>query len=132
MVKCTINDVKTGKSYSKETDSTAFLNKKLGEKVSGSNLGLPGYELEIVGASDTAGFPHRKDIEGIGRKAIITPRGFGARGIPKGVVARKLYRGNTLSEFTAQVNLKIAGYGSKPVEELLGVQKKEEAAPAPA
>ena len=49
--KFVLNDVKTGKSYQKALDNNPFLNKKVGDKVSGNEIGFDGYELQITGGS---------------------------------------------------------------------------------
>ena len=93
----------------------------------GSVLGLTGYELKITGASDSAGFPLLGNIEGIGRKSLLLSKGRGARKIKdKGIILRKTVRGNTISDSTAQVNVKVSKYGTKGVPELLGIEVKEE------
>ena len=78
--KIVISDPKTRKAYQKEVDEThsGLAGKKLGDMVSGSSLGLVGYELEITGGSDKQGFPMRRDVEGTVRKKILIalPPGF--------------------------------------------------------
>ncbi len=126
-IKCVISDAKNGRSYQKAVDDTPFIGKKIGEKISGSYIGLTGYELQITGGSDKSGFPMRQEIEGIGRKKILLKKGnVGARIKKKGLILRKTIVGNTIGANTAQINLKIATYGSKSIEELLGIQPKEE------
>ena len=130
-ITCVINDMKAGKSYQKAVDDTPFIGKKIGEKIAGSHAGLPGYELQITGGSDKSGFPMRQEIEGIGRKKMLLKRGdVGARIWDRGLILRKTIVGNTVGAHTAQVNLKILTYGSKPAGELLGVQPKEQKAEA--
>jgi len=49
---------KEGKCLQKEVaepDATAFLGKKIGDKITGETIGLTGYEFEITGGSDYAG-----------------------------------------------------------------------------
>ncbi len=123
-IKCVMNDGKTGKSYQKVSADDSFVGRKIGDKVPGNLLGLTGYELKITGGSDSAGFPMRQDIEGGGRKKLLMNKGVG---IKQGKdFLRKTVRGNTINAFTMQVNMKIINYGSKSVEELLGIQPKEE------
>ncbi len=125
-IKCVISDAKSGKSYQKAVDETVFLAKKIGEKISGSHFGLTGYELQITGGSDRSGFPMRQEIDTAGRKKILLKKGYvGSRIKKKGLILRKTVVGNTISANTAQVNAKIITYGSKSVEELLGIQPKE-------
>ncbi len=121
--KLSISDPKTGKSYSKAIDTTAFKNKKIGDLIEGDQLGFKGYQLEITGGSDTSGFPMRKDLEGVTKKRALLITGTGIRSV--GVRRRKTVRGNAVTLTTAQVNLKVKTYGPKSLEETFG--KKEEA-----
>lgn len=126
-LKCVIGDVKAGRTYQRAVALDALTGRKIGETVPGSLFGLSGYELQITGGSDTAGFPMRKDLDGSLRKKIMLKKGdVGVRQKEKGVVIRKTVRGNTINNLTAQVNMKILKYGTKSVEELFGVEKKEE------
>jgi len=124
--KLTINDTKTGKSYSKTVDTVAFKNKKIGDAVEGEGLGLKGYELEITGGSDSSGFPLRKDLEGITKKKALLIKGPGKR-TRIGIRTRKTVRGNAITLSTTQVNLKVKSYGPKSLEETFGIKKEEEA-----
>lgn len=127
--KIVINDVKTGKSYQKTVPEQGLTGKKIGDKIDGKIVGLTGYELEIKGGSDTAGFPMIATVDTIGRKKALLSKGPGVKIKRKGMLTRKTVRGNTISDKTAQINLKITKYGTKTIEELLGIAKKEEAAP---
>lgn len=132
-VACVVNDVKTGKSYQKQVDNTSFSGRNIGDTLPGTALGLVGYELQITGGSDTAGFPLKKELEGGGRKKLLLKKGdTGIRDVRPGDVVRKTVRGHAMTDFVAQINLKISKYGTKSVEELLGVQPKEGAAQEPA
>jgi small subunit ribosomal protein S6e len=123
--KITISDPKTGKSYNKVLDTDIFKRKKIREKVLGDALGLKGYELEITGGSDTSGFAMRYDIEGTAKKKALLTGGVGVTILRKGSRIRKTVRGHEISLETAQVNLKIVKYGTKPVEEIFGTKKEE-------
>ena len=100
----TINDPKTGKSYKKEADAQMYMNKKIGDVVSGVVLGLKGYDLEITGGSDMSGFPMRKDLVSLGRKRPLVVSGVGAAPKEKGVKQRKSVHGNHVDENIAQLN----------------------------
>ena len=126
MVKCVINDVKTGKSFQTEVEKNPAIGKKLGDKVEGGDFGLSGYELEIAGASDSCGFPLRKDIIATTRKKPLFIAGVGLRKNKKKDRQRKTVSPNSINELTAQLNLKVLKYGTKGLDELLG--KKEEGA----
>ena len=129
--KIVISDPKARKAYQKELDqgATGLMGKKLGDKLQGSHVGLAGYELEVTGGSDKEGFPMRKDVEGPGRKKILLSHGPGYNPKSRGNRKRKSIRGNMISPSISQVNLKIVSYGSKSVEESLGMKAKEIEAP---
>ena len=106
-------------------DASGVFGLKVGEKFSGDVIGLDGYELEIRGGSDTAGFPMRRDVQGLARKRIFTTKGLGVRVKKKGERVRKSVRGNTISESIAQVNVLITKMGK---EDMFAEPKPEEAA----
>ena len=123
--KIVVSDPKTGKSYQKIVDGSRLIGKKIGETVQGKSVGFSDYEFMIMGGSDDAGFPMRKDLEGNLKKRIMIGKSVGLREAKdKGFKKRKSVRGNTVSEKTAQINMKIMKYGSKNPEEVFG--KKEE------
>ncbi len=125
--KVVVSDPKSRKAYQKEVDQgqSGLIGKKIGEKVSGDNLGLAGYELEITGGSDKEGFPMRRDVEGTVRKRILLshPPGFHAK--IQGQRKRKSVRGNTVSPDISQINAKVVKTGSKKLDELIGAKPKE-------
>ncbi len=125
--KVVISDPKTRKAYQKEMEQgqTGLLGKKLGDKVPGNHLGLPGFELEITGGSDKEGFPMRKDVDGPGRKRILLSHPPGFHPKSKGRRKRKSIRGNTISVSVSQINMKVLTHGPKSIEESLGVKAKE-------
>ncbi|MBI1972815.1 30S ribosomal protein S6e [Candidatus Woesearchaeota archaeon] len=134
-IKCVVNDPKTGKSYMKTlAESTAVTGRKIGETVAGSLLDLPGYELQITGGSDIAGFPMRQDLTMTTRKKLLVKKGdVGIRHAERRTIYRKTVSGNTVSDITAQLNLKVMKHGSKSIEDLWGIkkeEKKEEKSPA--
>ncbi len=117
---------KTLKKDVKDAEAEGFLGKKIGDKVKGDSFGLTGYEFEVTGGSDYAGFPMRKDVIGTARKKILI---VGGTGIRKNVDGRKVRRniaGNTIHSRTAQINLKVAKQGKTPLFE----EEKAEEAPA--
>ena len=119
-----------GKAYFKTltNDESAFLmNKKIGEKIEGGHFGFKGYEFEITGGSDKEGFPMRRDVEGLGRKKIfLTKNSIGTRLNKKGLKIRKSIAGNTISQFTSQINFKVLKPGSKHLDEIFGKTNKAE------
>lgn len=116
-IKINIAD-KSGKSIKKELkdeQGMALHNKKIGDKINGELLDMPGYEFEIAGGSDYCGFPMRKDVNGIMRKAILTTTGIGNNYKRKGMRLRRTVAGNTIYNRTTQVNLKVVKYGAEPL-----------------
>ena len=109
---------KDGKSVQKELKSPeadAFLDKKIGDKIKGDELGFKGYEFEIRGGSDKAGFAMRFDVQGTARKRIFTTSSCGVWIPQKGKKCRKTVAGNTIHEDIAQINLKVIKQGAEPL-----------------
>jgi len=127
-VKFIVSDPKTGKSYQKMLEDNPFMNKKIGEKVSGTDIGLEGYELEIRGGSDKSGCPIRRDMPGFGKKRALLSSGPCVRGLKKGQRIRKTVVGNLINQDIVQISLKVLKAGSQNLEELM--PKKEAAAAA--
>lgn len=113
------------------------MGKSIGDKISGKTLKpeLEGYELEITGGTDFAGFPMSPEVEGIGMKRILLTKGWGLWSKPKGdkkkqprlqkgLRLRKTVRGKTISEKIIQVNLKVTKEGSKKLPEIFPDQNK--------
>ncbi|MEA3430081.1 MAG: 30S ribosomal protein S6e [Nanoarchaeota archaeon] len=132
--KIVISDTKTGKSVQRtvtEQNAKFFSGKKIGEKFKGESIDLQGYEFEISGGSDFAGFPMRKGIPGPVRKRILTGKGVGfnphgkkSHRYKKGLRKRRTVCGDTIHEKITQVNLKIITQGTENLFE----EKKEEPA----
>lgn len=114
-----------GKVYKLEVEPEVLSGKKIGETIKGSDLNadLSGYEIEITGGSDFAGFAMKKDIEGIGLNKVLLTKGWGMHKRPRGdkkkvpqpngLRLRKTVRGNTIFEKTIQVNLSVVKEGNK-------------------
>ncbi len=129
MAEVKINVGHKGKTYNITQDIESFKNKKIHDKISGDMVGLKGYELEITGGSDRAGFPMRFDIS-TPRKKILMVTGIGTRNKVRGKKVRKTVAGNMVTDYTAQINLKVIKEGSKSIEESLGIVPKETPAEA--
>jgi len=126
--KVVISDPKTGKSYQAIIDEEKFsglFGKKLGDTFDGKIIGLTGYELKIKGGSDRQGFPMRKDVEGTKRIEILLSGGVGFRPKKKGERRRKSVRGNVIDDNTSQLNVAVAKYGTKKLEEVFGKKADE-------
>jgi len=104
-------------------DAKSIFGKRISDTIRGELVGKPGYELQITGGSDNAGFPMRRDVIGSGRRKILATYSTGQRGTKKGVRIRKTVAGNTVSEFTSQLNVKVIKHGPQPLVE----EKAEEA-----
>ena len=126
--KINIGDKATKKTYKlevKSPDADNLLNKTLGSKIRGELFGLNGYELEITGGSDKAGFPMLSSLEGSGRKKAVLSKGKGFQKIKRSYSKkRKTIRGNTVSSDIAQINLKVSKAGKDPIAKLLGIEEK--------
>ena len=128
--KLVLSNPKTGKSYQKiikDQDTKKFIGMRIADKIKGEMIDLPGYEFEISGGSDYAGFPMRYDLAGIGRKKIWAVSGIGIHNNEKGRRVRKTVCGNTIHPKIAQINLKVIKEGKGPLgEDKPKEEKKEE------
>jgi small subunit ribosomal protein S6e len=116
--KLSINDgAKSYKQVVKEPEAAVLVGLKVGDKVKGEHVGLPGYEFIISGGSDKTGVPMHKGVIGADRGKMI-------KRLKNGNAIRKTIMGNTISENVVQINLRINKKGSKSLEEYFG--KKEE------
>ncbi|MBN1156126.1 30S ribosomal protein S6e [Candidatus Woesearchaeota archaeon] len=128
-LKVVLNDMKTGKSYQKivkEEDAKQLMNLRIGDKVKGETISLAGYELEIRGGSNTAGFPMRKDARGIGMRKILAVGGTGIKTKDKGIRQRRTVVGTKIDSDIAQLNMVILKHGAAPLEEKKESPKQDE------
>src|SRR3989344_5205453 len=125
-----INISEKGKTYHLDLEG-----KTIGEKIKGDEISseLSGYELEITGASDKAGFPAFKEHEGPNLRRVLLSKGKGMSGWKKrrkkttkvkGLRKKKTIRGNTISHEIMQINLAVRKSGSKTLEEIYPEQVK--------
>jgi len=138
---------KNGKTYHLELESEELIGKELHEKISGKDISpnLEGYEFEIAGASDSAGFTALEKVEGTGLKRVLLgygkgmhkrPRREGKKKVsnfkPKGLRMRKSVRGKVISPAIVQINLKTLKEGHKKLSEIFPEQNqpKQKAEPA--
>jgi small subunit ribosomal protein S6e len=125
-----INISEKGKTYKVESESESLIGKKIGEIISGSEISgdLAGYELEVKGTSDKAGFPGIGSEKGGNlRKVMFTKGSFFHKVKNKGVRKKKNVRGNEISIDTRQINTIVKKEGGKKLEDVF---KKEEAVEA--
>ncbi len=115
---------KAGKSYKiilKEPEAANLIGLKIGSSFNGSVLGLNGYEFKITGGSDNAGFPMRKEVMGSRRVRILTGKSVGLKKVKqKGWRRRKTFRGNTIADDIAQINVIAVKQGKKKLKEIFG------------
>ena len=99
--KVVVADPEKGKSYqleAREPGARRLVGLRIGDKFDGEIIGLPGYELQITGGTDKAGFPLRADVAGSGRTSVLLsggpgldPRGGGNAGASAfGVVGSRM------------------------------------------
>ena len=120
--KLVISDPETGKAIQYELDdvnTNTLVGKQVGAIVEGDTLGLPGYKLKITGGTDSSGFPIRPDVHGSGKKRILIRGPPGFRPDRKGTARRKTVRGRELDSNISQVNMRVEGKGTTPLEELI-------------
>ncbi|MEK6890204.1 MAG: S6e family ribosomal protein [Nanoarchaeota archaeon] len=137
-----INIADKAKTWKVESDGAYLMGKNVGDKIHGAELKseLEGYELEIMGGSDSAGFPLSKDVEGVYLRKVLLTEGFGMRqSKPHGLRKRKTLRGKVISEAVVQLNLVVVKHGGKKLHEIFPEQNQpkatktgEQKAPAPA
>lgn len=115
-----------GKAWKIESESESLIGKSIGEIVKGEDIkeDLSGYEFEITGGSDNAGFPLSKDLIGVGLKRVLLTKGFGMHDSRKGVRLRKTQRGKIIAQNTVQINMKLTKSGNKSFVELFPEQNK--------
>src|SRR3989344_8054458 len=128
-MKINISD-SSGKSWILELQDESLFGKSIGDKFSGKEMKeeLEGYEFEIMGGSDSSGFPLSKNAEGLGLKRVLLKKGFAMRDNTKGIRRRKTIRGKQISNTTALLNVKIVKSGAKKLEEIFSDQNKKEEA----
>jgi small subunit ribosomal protein S6e len=130
---------KDGKTYKIESEAKEILGKSLNDNVDGKEISsdLEGYEFQIMGASDKAGFTAMENVDGIGLKKVLLrygkgmhkrPKREGKKKIsnprPKGLRLRKTVRGKIISEAIVQLNLKVLKSGKKKLSEIFPDQNK--------
>ena len=127
--KAIINDVKTGKSYNVAVSghhANSLIGKNIGEIVDGIFVGLPGYKLKITGGSDNTGVPMRGDMPGNKRRNLLMADGQSFHEKYPGQRKRVAIRGATISSAIVQINMAVAEYGPKSIEECLSSEAPAE------
>ena len=127
--KTIVNDVKTGKSYNIAVSghhANSLIGKNVGEIVDGIFVGLPGYKLKITGGSDNTGVPMRGDMPGSKRRMLLMADGQSFHEKYPGQRKRVAVRGATISSAIVQINMAVAEYGPKSIEESLNAEAPAE------
>ena len=128
--KTIVNDVKTGKSYNVTVSghhANSLIGKSIGEVVDGIFVGLPGYKIKITGGSDGNGTPMRSDLPGTKRVKLLLSDSKGFHEKYPGQRKRTAIRGSTVSAEIVQINMAVAEYGPKSIEECLNPAEGEAA-----
>lgn len=125
------------KTFKVENEDEKLVGYSIGDKFDGKEIStdLEGYEIEITGTSDKAGFTGMKDIDGPNLHKVLLgygkgmhkkPKGEGkVNRKPKGLRLRKTVRGKEISLDTVQINTKVLKEGSKNFDTLFETPKKE-------
>ena len=89
---------------------------------------LEGYELEITGTSDIAGFPGIKSESGPQLRRVLLVKGDkgNRKTRPHGLRIKKSVRGDEISEKTMQINTKVLKEGSKKFDEICPAKPAKE------
>ena len=128
-----INISDKGKTLKKETENEVLIGMKIGEKLAGKEVSedLDGYQLEITGTSDIAGFAGKKGLEGTGMHRQLLTYGFGMKNKKiKGLRKRKSLRGEAISSKTVQINTIVLKEGKNKFADLTKPAEKIEEAVA--
>jgi small subunit ribosomal protein S6e len=115
-----------GRAWKFETESESFVGKQVGERIEGKDVEskFEGYEFEITGGSDNAGFPLKRDVEGIQLKRVLLAKGWGMKDNTGGMRRRKTVRGKQIAGTTSQINMKVTKHGSKKLQEMFPEQNQ--------
>ena len=132
-----INIAHKGKTFKVETEDEILIGKSIGDTIKGEEVSpdFAGYELEITGTSDKAGFPGLPELQGSQLKKELLTYGRGMKQRPRregkfktpntqGLRLRKTVRGKEISQATVQINIKVIKEGSKKFDDFF---KTEEA-----
>jgi len=128
--KVVVNDTKSGKSHNiivSGHHANSLIGKKISDEVDGIFVSLPGYKLQITGGTNKDGFPMRGDLPGTIRRKLLLSKGLGYKPKENGKRKKKSLRGNTINPDIVQINMKVIKHSTRKIEDLVKVEKKEEA-----
>ena len=132
-----INVAYKGKTFKVETEDEKIVGYSIGDKIKGEEFSedLTGYEIEITGTSDKAGFTGMANIDGPNLHKVLLGYGKGMKMKPKGLTKknsrpnglrlRKTVRGKEISLFTIQINTKVLTEGLKKFDALFETPAEE-------
>ncbi|MDD1732291.1 MAG: small subunit ribosomal protein S6e [Methanosaeta sp. NSM2] len=95
-----VSDPQSGKAYQvelKDPGASKLLGKKIGDKIEGDVLGMPGYSIQVTGGSDREGFPMRPDLPGTKRRKVLLSKGVGYHPSAEGKKKRMSIHGRDIS-----------------------------------
>jgi len=125
-----INISHKGRTFKIEIENESLIRMKIGDKINGNLISadFDGYELEITGTSDIAGFPGIKgEIGNHLRRLLLTKNDKGMNQTrPGGLRLKKTVRGEEVGEKTVQINIKVLKEGKKKFDEICPAKVKEE------
>jgi len=127
--KVVVNNTKDGKSHNIVVSghhANSLIGKKINDEVDGIFVSLPGYKLQITGGTNKDGFPMRADLPGTIRRKLLLSKGLGYKPKEDGKRKKKSLRGNTINPDIVQINMKVIKHSSKPIEDLIKTEKKED------
>ena len=114
--KLVVSDPKAGTSKSitvEGAQAQSLIGQKIGDIIDGSIIGIKGVSLVVTGGSDKDGFSMRPDVHGGAKIPVLLSGGTGFNSKRKGERRRKLVRGNTITEFIIQLNMRISDKSEK-------------------
>ncbi len=128
--KLVIGDSKTKRTFKaelKSPDADQLFGKKIGETFRGELIGLTGFEFQITGGTDKAGFAMYNDLDGIGRRRLLMkePPNYHPPKKHRGKLEKKTNRGNTIAIDISQINCKIIKWGEADLMKHFNVVVKE-------
>lgn len=118
-----------GKAWRMEREAEFLVGKSVGDMIEGKEFGhdFEGYEFEIRGGTDFAGFPLYKELGGIGLGKVLLTKGWGMRDNRKGVRLKKTVRGKIISDKVVQINMLVVKKGNKKLSEIFPEQNVKKA-----
>lgn len=115
-----VADPESGRTRQFEVNDADFGGRSIGDSIDGEEIGLPGYDLEVTGGSDSAGRPMREDVDGPELREVLSAGGTGYHPQRDGERRRITVRGAEIGPETTQLNLVIREHGEDPLDELVG------------